>query len=139
MPKMPELAKSNWDWKANQNLGLDTDWSTYAYKDKAKEEKRKEEMLEKVAERELGKDGAGAVAMEEKRAKRRKLKAWSEKTEAHDLAADRRERKAKRRAGNRRAKLTEQQRREEEMTRDMIEAVRKRGVLEEGEFEGFEQ
>jgi len=138
MPKMPELAKSGYDWKTNQNLGLETDWSAYAYRDKAKEEKRVQEMKAKAAEREAGKDGVGAVAMEEKRAKKRKLMAWSAKTAQHDLAAERRERKAKRRDGERRGKLTAEERVEEERTRVMVEEVRRRGVLEEGEFEGFD-
>lgn len=138
MPKMPELGKSGWDWKGKQDLGLETDWSAFAYRDKAKEEKRVAEMAAKAAERELGSNGAGAVEREEKRAKRKKLMAWSAKTAQRDLAAERRERKAKRRDGERRGKMTVEERAEAERTRIMVEEVRRRGVLEEGEFEGFD-
>lgn len=151
MPRMPELSKAvpAWDWKklnTLEHLGVEVDWARYAYKDRVREARRAEE----VAKARNGSAGDGdddvqiATAdgkADEKTSKRRKTTtstAWSAKHSAKDLAASRREKKAVKRVQERRGKMSAEERARDAETRAMIEAVRKRGVVGDDTFGGFD-
>jgi len=134
LPKMPELKKTN--FAASRGLGLDIDFDTYAYKDKAREQKRIEELREYKAG--LA-DGPNGEKKESKnKDERRKERAWTQKKEIKQTREDRRERKGKKREHERVAKMTDEERVEEAELQRMVEEVRKRGNQEEVEWEGFD-
>jgi ATP-dependent RNA helicase DDX55/SPB4 len=135
MPRMPELKK----WDGDATLGVSLDWSTYAYKDKAREAARKQEGIERAERLANGNDTNGEDGKKRKRKESRD--AWSLKKEAQVTREVRREKKMKRREGERVGKLSAEERVEEERLRGMIEEVRKKVVLQEmekeEEFGGF--
>ncbi|KAF2830868.1 ATP-dependent rRNA helicase SPB4 [Ophiobolus disseminans] len=129
LPGMPELKK----WDGDKRLGQDLDLATFAYKDKAREKQRLEEIVE---QKEKGE--------EKKRHKKedREKNAWTEQKESKAVRDVRREKKKAKREAGRVAKLTDEERREEERVRGMVEVMRvKVKKLEkeekEREFEGF--
>jgi len=143
MPKMPELKAAGWDWKEKQGLGQELGGvgvEEVRYKDREREAKRVEAGRLAEAKREARERGevleVDVAEEEERKKKRKRTNAWSAKTEAKDLAANRRERKAAKRTQERVGKMSEAERAQDEETRAMIAAVRERGVEED--FEGFD-
>lgn len=139
LPRMPELKQ----WQGDTTLGISLDWENFSYKDKTREKQRMDDMR---ARAERLATGATDAENKKKRKGKESREAWSLKREAQELREVRREKRAKRREGERVVKLTEEERKEEERLRGMIEEVRgKVAVLEkervreelEGEFGGF--
>lgn len=134
LPRMPELKsgskgkdESAHDFgQIDRSLGLSIDWDAYKYKDPQQEKKRKLEMAEREAEREAGgKARDESAARQRKRAKGgRDSKAFSLKHEAQAVAQARREKKEKRRASVRWKGMTEEQRRRETETLEMVGKVK---------------
>ncbi|KAF2036771.1 ATP-dependent rRNA helicase SPB4 [Setomelanomma holmii] len=129
LPGMPELKH----WEGDRRLGQDLDLATYAYKDKTREKQRLEELSK---EQEAGE--------EKKRHKKedREKSAWTEQKESKVTKEARRGKKAKKREHDRIAKMTDEERKEEERLQGMIEQMRKKVKKQEaedkeGEFEGF--
>ncbi|GAB7338036.1 hypothetical protein MBLNU457_4405t1 [Dothideomycetes sp. NU457] len=135
LPKMPELAKTK--FSGDRHLGLTIDFDTYSYKDKAREAHRKEELK---AYKESLANGEMATAVKDGKSKeeRRKAKAWTRQKEAKAMKEERREKKGARREHERIAKMSGEEREKERQLQAMIEEVRKRGVQEEEEWEGFD-
>ncbi|EFQ86226.1 hypothetical protein CFE70_000109 [Pyrenophora teres f. teres 0-1] len=130
LPSMPELKK----WDGDRSLGVAMDFSTYAYKDKAREQQRQAEQQEYEATKAEGKK---RYVTEDKKAS-----AWTQQKDQKALKELRREKKAARREHDRVAALTEDERKEEERLKGMIEQMRKNVAEKEAqdaadEFEGF--
>lgn len=147
LPRMPELksgsgsaskgtdAEGEEVVQIDRSLGLSIEWDAYKYKDAQQEKKRKLEMAERDAEREREREGereAGGKAKDESAARQRKRakggrdsRAFSNKHEALAVAQARREKKEKRRAGVRWRGMTEEQRRRETETLELVGRVKK--------------
>jgi ATP-dependent RNA helicase DDX55/SPB4 len=129
LPAMPEVKK----WEGDRRLGQDLDLATFAYKDKAREKQRLEELEQVKAE--------GAKKRQHKKEDREK-NAWTEQKESRATKELRREKKKAKREHERVSKLTDEERKEEERLQAMIEDVRKNINKQEAEdkaneFEGF--
>jgi ATP-dependent RNA helicase DDX55/SPB4 len=129
LPAMPEVKK----WEGDRRLGQDLDLATFAYKDKAREKQRLEELeLVKLE---------GAKKRQHKKEDREK-NAWTEQKESRATKELRREKKKAKREHERVSKLTDEERKEEERLQAMIEDVRKNITKQEAEdkaneFDGF--
>jgi ATP-dependent RNA helicase DDX55/SPB4 len=129
LPGMPELKK----WDGDRRLGMDLDLATFAYKDKAREKQRLEELEQEKAE--------GAKKRQHKKEDREK-NAWTEQKQSQATKELRREKKKAKREHERVSKLTDEERKEEERLQGMIEQVKKKVNKQEAEdkaneFEGF--
>lgn len=128
LPSMPELKK----WEGDRSLGLTVDFSTFSYKDKAREQQR---LVEQANYEESKAEGKKYVKENKKEA------AWTQQKDQKVVKEVRREKKAKKREHERVSKLTEEEKTEEERLQGMIEVMRKKvekaEAEEEGEFEGF--
>ncbi|KAI9811757.1 MAG: ATP-dependent rRNA helicase spb4 [Pycnora praestabilis] len=131
MPKMPELKR----WDGDKRLGLYIDFDTYAYKDKAREKMRKEEL---DAWRNRAPQDVEAITAEKKKRKEDR-RAWSAKLDRKDMKEERRDKKQKRRDADRWEKMTPAEKEEESKLQHMIEEVKRRKTNEDAEelFEGF--
>ncbi|KAI8935254.1 ATP-dependent rRNA helicase spb4 [Plenodomus lindquistii] len=130
LPSMPELKK----WEGDRSLGVELDFATYAYKDKAREQQRLVEQKEYEATKAGGKK---RYVTENK-----KESAWTQQKDARATKELRREKKAAKREHERVAKLTDAERKEEERLKAMVDEVRKKVKEQEAkeaadEFEGF--
>lgn len=130
MPRMPELKT----WKGDKTLGIEMDWDTFAYKEKARETARKEAM-------EAAKNGDVPEKKDDKKRKR-KNEAWSAKHEKEEQRVERREKRYKKKEAERNANLTDDQRLEKMKLDDLIEQVREqnrtKAASKDDEFEGFD-
>lgn len=127
LPGMPELKK----WDGDRRLGIELDLATFAYKDKAREKQRLEELSQEKEE--------GAKKKQHKKEDREKS-AWTEQKESKATKELRREKKKAKREHERVSKLTEEEKKEEERVQAMIQQVRKKVAKQEAEdadFEGF--
>jgi ATP-dependent RNA helicase DDX55/SPB4 len=129
LPGMPELKK----WQGDKRLGIELDLATFAYKDKAREKLRLEEMEKEKEE--------GTKKKQHKKEDREKS-AWTEQKQIQETKEVRRAKKKAKREHERKEKLTDEERKEEERLNKMIEAMRKEVKKQEiadkeGEFEGF--
>lgn len=124
LPSMPELKK----WDGDRKLGLELDFTTYAYKDKQREKQRQAEL-----------NGDGSGKEDRKHVKPGQDTAWTQKKEQRATKEVRREKKKAKREHERVSKLTDAEKQKEAELQRMIEQVRKKVVEEEGEeeFEGF--
>lgn len=130
LPSMPELKK----WEGDRSLGVEMDFSTYAYKDKVREQQRLVEQSEYEATKAAGKK---RYVTENK-----KESAWTQQKDAKTTKELRREKKTARREHDRVSKLTDEERKEEARLQGMVEQVRKKVAEQEAkeaahEFEGF--
>ncbi|KAL5118569.1 ATP-dependent rRNA helicase spb4 [Pleosporales sp. CAS-2024a] len=129
LPGMPELKK----WQGDKRLGIDLDLATYAYKDKAREKLRLEELVKAREE--------GATKKKKKYQKEvREKAAWTEQKGSKAVKEARREKKKAKREHERVSKLTDKEREEEETLQGMIVQMRQKVAkqeAEEGDFEGF--
>lgn len=127
LPGMPELKK----WDGDKRLGMNLDLATYAYKDKAREKQRLEELQQEKEE--------GAKKKEHKKEDREKS-AWTEQKESRATKELRREKKMAKREHERIAKMNDEERKEEDALQGMIQQMRKKVAKQEAEdadFEGF--
>ncbi|KAF2130234.1 ATP-dependent rRNA helicase-like protein spb4 [Dothidotthia symphoricarpi CBS 119687] len=126
LPRMPELKT----WDGDKSLGVAMDFDTFAYKDKVREKQRLAELETPEARKKHVKE------------KPREESAWTEKKGLKAYKDVRREKKVAKREHDRVAKLTDEERREEEKLQGMIEQMRKSVAAKEkqdmeDEFEGF--
>ncbi|KFA78934.1 hypothetical protein S40288_00634 [Stachybotrys chartarum IBT 40288] len=134
MPKMPELRS----WQGDKTLGIEMDWDTFAYADKARE-KARQEALE--AERSGAKDDQAV----ETRRKRKNNEAWSAKHGQEEMRTERREKRHKRKEAERMYKMTDEQKLEHLELNDLIAQVRRQNQAkaaavkkDDDDFEGFD-
>ncbi|KAF2138984.1 uncharacterized protein K452DRAFT_275904 [Aplosporella prunicola CBS 121167] len=139
LPKMPELKA----WDGDKRLGLSDaiDWNAYGYADAVREKRRREETAAWLAK-------PASEIEEERAAKRRKNEktaAWSGQREAKAEREVRREKRHRKKEGERKKKLTGEEREKEEQLLGMIEKVRaetkareKEEREAEEEFNGFD-
>ncbi len=128
LPKMPELKQ----WKGDKSLGVEMDWTAYAYKDKQRERARQLAMKERERQESETRNEPKDVKKEGKRA-------WSQKLDARDKREVRRDKKRSKRDYERWEQMTPGEREKKEELESMIEAVRQRKQEEDRfeEFEGF--
>jgi ATP-dependent RNA helicase DDX55/SPB4 len=141
LPKMPEL-KGRAD--IDRTLGLGIDIEGVAFRDKAREKKRQEELAEwKAAKAAKVVEGPAEGETTERELKRKKNEAWSGKAENEDTKLARREKKRRKREAQRASEMTEREKEEQKKLEEMIGQVRAQNLAkaQEGsdeEFEGFD-
>ncbi|KAH6656557.1 P-loop containing nucleoside triphosphate hydrolase protein [Truncatella angustata] len=140
LPKMPEAKK----WDGDKSFGIEMDWENFAYKDKAREKQRRDE-IEKANDPATEEK---AVAFKAKR--KRNTEAWSDKNEKEDTRVERREKRQKKKEAERKSTLTEEEQVKERDLEDMLAQIRKQNKAKfaaekaakatkgDDEFEGFE-
>lgn len=129
LPKMPELRK----WEGDKSLGVKLDWNEYAYKDKKREEARKQAMAGTKQKNE------GRADAPSQHIKKELKRAWSQKLDARDEREVRRTKKRTKRERERWEQMTPAERDEHRKLEDMIEEVRRRKDEDKSvEFEGFD-
>ncbi|CAO1600508.1 ATP-dependent rRNA helicase spb4 [Xanthoria calcicola] len=131
LPKMPEVKR----FEGDRSLGVhDVDFSTYAYRDRKREQLRLEQLHEK------NEGGGFPEALWAK--KKGEKRAWSQQLEAKDERERRREKKRTRREAERWEKMTAAEKEKQRELERMIETVKRKQVVEEqqqlGEFHGFD-
>lgn len=136
LPRMPELRKAEkaGTWDGDATLGVTIDWEKYAYKDAAKEKKRKIEMKEAQARRleEYATERVGPGGPKGEFA--RKKRAWTDKKSAKEVKEQRRERKEMKREHVRVKGMTDEERvREKQLKRVIAQASADRD-----DFTGFD-
>ena len=129
LPKMPELKKFDGD----RSLGVNLDWSEYAFKDKKREEMRKQALVNKK-EAPLSTDAS--IHPQKKELKR----AWSNKLDQRDEREARRTKKRTKQEWEKWEHMTLAEREKQLELERMIEEVKAKKLEEEryGEFEGFD-
>lgn len=134
LPRMPELR----NWEGDWSLGLQVDFEAYGYRDKKREEARKERLhmsrrTEKEGEKDTGSQNNRASQQQQKRP-------WSEKLDQREERERRREKKRVKREAEKWNRMTPEEREKREELERMIEEVKTRRKLDdEGEhFEGFD-
>lgn len=128
LPKMPELKR----WEGDKSLGVELDFSTYAYKDKQREQVRKQALQEKLA---------GSTATVDHSLNRKPEKrAWSQKLDQREEREKRREKRHTRKEREKWEQMTPAEREKQLELERMIENVKRRKLEEDQleEFEGFD-
>ncbi|KAJ5818605.1 hypothetical protein N7474_004196 [Penicillium riverlandense] len=113
LPKMPELREFTGDKK----LGVDVDWDNYAYKDKQREQRRKE-----VMEENSNRDAAQQHASRKRRAN--ESVAWSHNQESREKKLKRKEFKKAQKEKERWEQLPEDEKQKVRETERMVEDIR---------------
>lgn len=130
MPKMPEVRS----WQGDRTLGVEMDWDTFEYKEKAREKARKEAL-------EAEKAGGGQTQADAAKRKRNNNEAWSNKIEQEETRVERREKRRKKREAEKASKMTEEEKMEHAELGDLIAQIRAQNLAKtaakEDEFEGF--
>ncbi|KAK1836049.1 hypothetical protein QBC39DRAFT_422969 [Podospora conica] len=141
LPKMPELrGRADID----RTLGLGIDMEAVAFRDKAREKKRQEELAEWKAAKAVKAEAGGPEAEAADRdLKRKKNEAWSGKAENEDTKLARREKKRRKREAQRASEMTEREKEEQKKLEEMISQVRAQNLAKaqqgsDDEFEGFD-
>jgi ATP-dependent RNA helicase DDX55/SPB4 len=131
LPRMPELR--NWD--GDKMLGVEMDWDEFAYKDKAREQARREDMA-------ADKSGETAKKAADAKRKRKNNEAWSGKHEQEEHRTERREKRHKKTEAKRFATMTADEKVKQAELNDLIRRVREENLAkaakEDEEFEGFD-
>ena len=128
LPKMPELKR----WEGDKFLGVKVDFSTYAYKDRLREQQRRQAMTEWEEQKALGNVQPTPRKKEAKRA-------WSQKHDLQEERERRREMKRAKREHERQDKMTPQEKEEHRELERMIEEVKAKNLqVRDDEFEGFD-
>ncbi|KAF4126376.1 ATP-dependent RNA helicase DDX55/SPB4 [Geosmithia morbida] len=134
LPRMPESKT----WEGDRSLGVEVDWDSYAYKDKAREQARREAL-----------ENPEHQARKEREAESRKRKkssndAWSVKHGKEEERVERREKRHKRRDAERQAKMTDEEKLKQAELGDLIKQVRlqnqakTKAAAADEEFTGFD-
>ena len=130
LPKMPEIK----NWEGDKSLGVDTDWNVYTYKDKKREEARKQALVEKN-------DISVVADMAHPTPEKKQLKrAWSDKLDARDEREMRRNKKRTKRDWEKWEKMSPAEREKQRELESLIEEVKARKAEDDklgGTFEGF--
>lgn len=122
LPKMPELKK----WDGDPFLGVEMDWTAYAYKDRKREETR----LDAGRQRQI----TAAARVEDPKSENVKKvtkRAWSDKLDAKDEREARRTKRHKKRDHEKWEKMTPEEQREQLELEKMIEQVKRQKMNEE--------
>lgn len=131
LPRMPELRT----WDGDRMLGVEMDWDEFAYKDKAREQARREAMT-------ADKSGETAKKAADAKRKRKNNEAWSEKQEQEDHRTERREKRYKKTEAKRLSTMTDDEKVKQAELNDLIRKIREENMAkaakEDEEFEGFE-
>lgn len=130
LPKMPELKK----WEGDKALGVDINWNAYAYKDRKREEVRKQAIAERT-EVSITADVAPSP-----REKKQLKRAWSDKLDARDERELRRSKKRTKRDWEKWEKMTPAEREKQQELERMIDQVKAKKAEEDKleTFEGFD-
>lgn len=130
LPKMPELKK----WECDRSLGVDIDWDAYAYKDKKREDMRKQA----IAENNEVSTKADMAPLPQ--GKKQPKRSWSDKLDARDEREMRRTKKRTKRDWERWEKMTPAEREKQRELERMIDEVKARKAEEDKleTFEGFD-
>jgi ATP-dependent RNA helicase DDX55/SPB4 len=129
LPRMPELQKFTGDTRLGLNDGLD--WDNYAYRDKQREEHRREALNEAMKnnkqqqQRGAGSNNAAALVPQKRSASSDTSVAWSRNLERKDEKERRREKKRSRREREQWEKMTEAEREKVREMERMLGEVRK--------------
>ncbi|KAL8725502.1 MAG: hypothetical protein Q9181_006396 [Wetmoreana brouardii] len=129
LPKMPELKK----WEGDRSLGLSIDFDGYGYRDKKREQVRREQLHEQQQQQQGDGVGEAGGNTDTKKAAKR---AWSQKLDEKDERERRRGRKRTKREAEKWEKMTPAEREKQLELERMIEAV-KRQKMEEDQLEEF--
>ena len=128
LPRMPELRKWEGDW----TLGLDIDFNNYKYKDKKREELRKQHLQAR-------REGESTTNSSTKDGTNRP---WSEKLDQRQERERRREKKRVKRSAEKWNQMTPEEREKQLELERMIEEVKRRKAEEKSDgvdaFEGFD-
>ena len=129
LPKMPELKR----WEGDKALGVKLDFDTFAYKDKLKENVRKQVVEARKQESLAEKD-------EQQKGPKPVKRAWSQKLDQRDERERRRDKKRTQREREKWEQMTPVEREKQRELERMIEDVKRRRIEEEGQdvFEGFD-
>ncbi|KAJ8114008.1 hypothetical protein OPT61_g4008 [Boeremia exigua] len=130
LPRMPETKK----WEGDKSLGVTMDFDAFAYKDKVREQQRQTELAEAAAQ-----GGAGKKYVKENKI----AKAWTQQKDHKATKELRREKKVAKREHDRKATMTDEERKKEEELNKMIAKIRKKvketeAAADEDEFQGFD-
>ena len=130
LPKMPEIKK----WEGDKSLGLHIDFSTYVYKDKQREQARKQALEERLQSPNVW------VESQQQQESKVKKRAWSQKLDQRDEREKRRDKKRSRREREKWEKMSPAEREKQQELERLIEDVKKQKVEEDryAEFEGFD-
>ena len=128
LPKMPELKR----WEGDKSLGVKMDFSTFAYKDKQREQLRKQVAREKAEAPEPHLDQQQHMARPQKRA-------WSQKLDKRDEREVRRDKKRTRRDREKWEQMTLAEREKQLELERLIDEVKRQKAKEDKyeDFEGF--
>jgi ATP-dependent RNA helicase DDX55/SPB4 len=125
LPRMPELQKFTGDTR----LGVSLDWENYAYRDKQREEHRREALIEAVTNKKQQQQKRGAAStaalVPQKRPAGDTSVAWSRNLEKKDEKERRREKKRSRREQEQWEKMTDAEREKVREMERMVGEVRK--------------
>lgn len=129
LPKMPEIKR----WDGDKSLGCQVDFSTYAYKDKQREQVRKQAMEERMTD--ASKDAAKTIPPQ-----RPVKRAWSLKHDQHNEREVRRNKRQTKREREKWEQMSPAERDKQLELLQLIEEVKRRKAEEDqyGEFTGFD-
>ncbi|KAJ5211914.1 uncharacterized protein N7498_003560 [Penicillium cinerascens] len=113
LPRMPELR----NFAGDKMLGVSVDWDTFAYKDKQREKRRKEEMEEKA-------QGGDNQQQDSRKRHAGESAAWSLNQESREKRLRRKETLKSRKQKERWEKLPEEEKQKTRETERMVEEIR---------------
>ncbi len=133
LPKMPELKR----WQGDKELGLETDFASYAYRDKQREQLRRREL--QAHAQGIPDNTITAPSPLSASQKKDSKRAWSDKLDQRIEREKRREKKTLARERRIWAAMTPAEREKKQELEKMIEHVKQARMTEEaeGEFTGF--
>jgi len=115
LPKMPELR----NFTGDRTLGVDIDWDKYAYKDKQREARRKEALVE--AQNRTTEDN-----QQSNKRRASESVAWSNNLENRNKKAKRKEQKKAKQDHNRWERMTEEEKQKVRETEKMLEEIKQK-------------
>ena len=135
LPKMPESK----NWQGEKGLGLDIDFLSYAYKDKQREQNRRQDMEARAQEKKENGIIQTSLTSSSPSQKRPLKRAWSDRIDQQAVREKRREKRASAREQRLWAAMTPTEQEKKRDLERMIEQVKHDRAMEEaeGEFQGF--
>ena len=128
LPKMPELKH----WEGDKHLGVKMDFSTYAYKDRQREQLRKQTLEQRS-------ETSEAVSNQQQHVMKPQKRSWSQKLDKRDEREKRRDKKRTRREREKWEQMTPAERAKQLELEQLIDEVKRTKANEDKyeEFEGF--
>jgi len=124
LPKMPEVSKLPSSSQVDRTLGLNIDVREVKYKDKVREKARLEALSSFTPNRPVDEKKADLGEKVDKR----KEKAWSVKKDIKRNREERREKRVEKRKVEKRMKMTDEERMDEDRLEEMVGQVRKKNL-----------